>query len=95
MEVAPRDGLDETFEGRLYMDVQMLVLCDGRERGKVCPLPNVLVVLSRAFTLLIYILNDESVPSSIVFILRWRVKSSCCLLSVHDMAYLNFIVLPI
>ena len=35
LELVPREDLKEVFEPKLYMDVQMLVMCDGRERGKV------------------------------------------------------------
>lgn len=34
IEITPDDGLRENMEGRLAMDIQMLVCCDGRERGK-------------------------------------------------------------
>jgi hypothetical protein len=35
LELVPSDGVKEVVEGRLYMDVQMYLLCDGRERSKV------------------------------------------------------------
>jgi O-methyltransferase domain len=35
LELAPADGLQERFEGFVYMDVQMLTVCDGMERSAV------------------------------------------------------------
>lgn len=35
LELAPADGLRERFEGFVYMDVQMLIVCDGMERSAV------------------------------------------------------------
>jgi hypothetical protein len=35
LELAPADGLRERFEGFVYMDVQMLTVCDGMERSTV------------------------------------------------------------
>lgn len=35
LEVTPKDGLGEKYEGIVYMDVQMMVVCDGKERSKV------------------------------------------------------------
>ena len=35
LELAPADGLRERFEGFVYMDVQMLTVCDGIERSGV------------------------------------------------------------
>lgn len=35
LELVPSDGVKEVVEGRLYMDVQMYLLCDGRERSKI------------------------------------------------------------
>ena len=35
LELAPADGLQEQFEGFVYMDVQMLTVCDGMERSAV------------------------------------------------------------
>ena len=36
LELAPAGGLAERYEGIVYMDVQMLAVCNGLERSQVC-----------------------------------------------------------
>ncbi len=38
LELTPADGLKEKYEGIVYMDVQMLAVCNGLERSQVCAL---------------------------------------------------------
>ena len=55
MEVTPQEGLQETFEGRLHADIQMMVVCDGRERTPV-RLPPLPLLFPTSSTLSLYAL---------------------------------------